>query len=87
MSAHRSRYHLARVEEVQVDLDHVLDRDEVALLHAVAVPGPAFEELHATVGAELVEVVERDRRHAALVRLARAVDIEVPEPHDLRRTI
>src|SRR5262249_1770634 len=53
-------------------------------LLAVAVPRRALEELHLAGGGELVVGVERDRGHAALVRLVRPVDIEVAKARDLR---
>ena len=82
------------VPEVQVHLDDIVDMDEVALLRAVGVAMASFEQPNLAVGPELVEVMECHRRHAALVRFARAVHVEVPqadhrrlEPGNSRRTI
>ena len=43
------------------------------------------EQLDAAFAPQLVEVMESDRRHAALVLLVRAVDVEVAKARDLRR--
>src|SRR5690606_15533744 len=87
--------HRRVVEAVQVDRDDVVHMDEVARLFARAVAVMGAEQPDAAVGDELVVVVERHRRHPALVRLARAVDIEIAQadhlalraleaaPHDL----
>src|SRR6185295_20066747 len=76
--------HLAVLEEPEVHVDHVVDVHEVAALLAVAVPRRALEEPDLAGGGELVVGVERDRGHAALVRLVRPVDIEVAKAGDLR---
>ena len=72
------------VEEEEVHAHDVLDRHEVAALLAGPVAGAPLEEPHAPVGDVLVEEVERDRRHAALVGLARAVDVEIAEARELQ---
>ena len=75
------------IKEVEIDLGDIADEDEIALLAAVRVTVRAFEQLDLAVGAELVEVVEGYRGHAPLVRLARAIDVEIAEADDLRRRI
>src|SRR5260221_7859977 len=75
---------LGMVEEEEIHANHVLDRDEVADLLTGPVAGAAFEEANPPLGEVLVEEMECDRRHAALVRLARAVHVEVAEARDLR---
>ena len=72
------------LQEPQVDGDHVAHEHEVARLFAGAIAAVGAEELDLAGVAELVEVMERDRGHAAFVLLARAVDVEVAEPCDLR---
>ena len=59
------------IEEVEIDRDHVVDGHEIAPLLAVAVAAAALEELDLAARAKLVEEMERDRRHAALVLLVR----------------
>src|SRR6185503_17408430 len=54
-----------------------------AALLAVAVARRAGEELDAPFARELAEGVEGDRGHAPLVRLVRAVDVEVAQARDL----
>ena len=54
---------------------------------AVAVTAAALEELDLARGAILVEKMVRDGRHAALVLLAPAVDVEIAQAHDLRRAL
>jgi hypothetical protein len=50
-------------------VEHVLDRDEVALLLAVRdARAMRAEELHAPRRADLVEGVQHDARHAPLCR-------------------
>src|SRR5512134_3092298 len=58
---------LRALEEVQVDVDDVLDRHEIAPLLAVRVAARTLEELHAALGAVLVEEVPRHGSHASLV--------------------
>ena len=68
-------------EEVQVDRDHVVDVHEVAPLLAVAVARRTDEQLHLARVEKLIEGVKRHRGHAPLVRLVRAVDVEVAKAH------
>jgi hypothetical protein len=70
-------------EEPEVDGDDVVDEDEVARLLAGAVAAVGAEEADPAFVAQLVEVMERDRRHAPLVLLVRAVDVEIPKAGDL----
>src|SRR5439155_4275367 len=76
--------HLGMVEKMQVDLDDVLDRDEVAALLAVPVPPGTDKGTHAPFRRILVEEMPGHRRHAALVPFVGAVHVEVAEPGDLR---
>src|SRR5207245_1193632 len=69
------------------DLDHVLDADEIAPLLARGVTARAFEQRDLAGGPVLLEEVPHDRSHAPLVRLTRAVDIEVAEAGHLRRAL
>jgi hypothetical protein len=71
------------VEEPQVHRHHVVDEHEVARLLAGAVAAVLAEQLDLALLAELVELVEGDAGHAALVLLARAVDVEVAEARHL----
>src|SRR5581483_9350597 len=77
---------LGMIEEMQVDLGHVLHRHEVALLLAGTVAARALEQAHALVGAVLPEQLPCHRHHAGrlLVRLPRAVHVEVAKARDLR---
>src|SRR6266850_647927 len=75
------------VEEIQVHLHHVLDRDEIAPLLASGVPAAALEQFHLSGLPELVEAMECDRSHALLVRLPRTIDVEVTQPGHLRRVV
>src|SRR5690606_18638529 len=59
------------------------DEDEVTLLPAGGVAAVLSEQLHLAFGPELVELVKRHAGHAALVLLARAVDVEVSKARDL----
>src|SRR5690606_37449504 len=52
------------VDEMQIDVHHVVDMNEVAHLSAVIVTVPAAEQAHVAVLYELIEVVEGYRRHA-----------------------
>src|SRR5258706_7221479 len=72
------------VEEVQVHAHRVLHRDEIANLLARAIAVAALEEANASLGQVLVEKMEGDRSHAALVRLARTIHVEVAKARDLR---
>src|SRR5687768_13621814 len=74
---------MAMLEEEQVDVDHVVDIDEVAPLLAVAVAARADEQPHPARCQELLVGVERDRRHAPLVRLVGTVDVEIAQADDL----
>src|SRR5213083_2644947 len=75
---------LGVVEKMQVDLDGVLDRDEVAALLAVPVSPRPDKRAHAPLRRILVEEMPGHRRHAALVPFVRTVHVEVAEPGDLR---
>src|SRR6267143_1261634 len=75
------------VEEIHVHLHHVLDRDEIAPLLAGCVPAAALEQFYLSCFPELVEAMERDRSHAFLVRFPGAINVEVTQPHHLRRIV
>ena len=58
-------------------VDDIVDPDEVSALLAIREVRPrALEEPHLAAGADLVERVQDDARHRALVALAEAVDVE-----------
>ena len=78
---------LGMVKEPQVDRHHVVDEDEIAFLLASAIARVLAEQAHTPVLGELVELVKGDAGHAALVLLARAIDIEVAKPDDLRARV
>ena len=67
--------------------DHVVDADEIAALLAGRVAAGAFEQPDLALAAVLVEEMPDDRGHAALVRFARTVDVEVAEARDLRACV
>src|SRR5713101_5402585 len=71
------------VEKVKVDLDHVLDRNEIAALLPVGVAARAGKRAHAPLRGVLVEKMPGDRSHAALVPLVGTVHVEVAETGDL----
>src|SRR5476651_1265726 len=73
------------VEEEEIHAHHVLDGNEIAQLLARPEPGAPLEELHPARGEKLVEEVESDRSHAALVGFAGPVDVEVAEAREGRR--
>ena len=73
------------IEKVEINPGHIADVDEVALLFAMSVTVAAFKQLDLALGSKLVVVMEGDRGHASLVRLARAIDVEIAETDDLRR--
>ncbi|AJR07221.1 hypothetical protein H744_2c0485 [Photobacterium gaetbulicola Gung47] len=66
--------------EPQVDLADIADKHKITL-EVVR----AFEQFRIVALVDLVVEVERHRGHAAFVLLARAVDIEVAEPGNLRQ--
>src|SRR5258706_4129124 len=69
---------------MQIDPDHVLDRDEVAALLAVRVsPGPD-KGAHAPLRRVLIEEVPGHGSHTALVPFVGDVYVEIAEPCDLR---
>src|SRR5712691_1210490 len=72
------------VEKVKVDLDHVLDRNEIAALLPVGVAARAGKRAHAPLRCILIEEVPSHGSHTALVPLVGAVHVEVAEPGDLR---
>src|SRR5574343_496216 len=55
------------IKEVQIDLGHVANENEVALLATVFIAMRAFEQLDLAFGLELVVVVEGNRSHTPLV--------------------
>src|SRR5689334_22177133 len=75
---------LAMVAEPQVRVDDVVDVDEVAALLAVGIAAGSGEQRNAAIALVLIEQVPGHRGHPALVRLARAVDVEVAKARDLR---
>src|SRR5512140_1634108 len=74
---------LRMVEKPEVHRHHIVDEHEIALLFARPVAAVLAEQFHPAFGAELVELVERHAGHAALVLLARSVDVEVAETRHL----
>src|SRR5882762_4133724 len=75
---------LGVIEKMQIDLGHVLDRDEVAALLAVRVsPGPD-KGAHAPLRRILTEEVPGHGSHTVLVPFVGTVHVEVAEPGDLR---
>ena len=75
---------LAMLEKIQIHVHHVLDMDEVAPLLAVGIAVRSGEEPDPALAHELVEGMKRDRSHTPLVRLVRAVNVEIAEARDLR---
>src|SRR4030095_8195510 len=75
------------VEEFEIHLHDVVDEYEVATLLAGAVAAGRCEEAHLPLARILSAEWPDDRRHAALVLLARPVDVEVAKSRDLRRSI
>src|SRR5206468_11270739 len=78
---------LGMIQEIQVHLDCIFDRYEIAPLLAGVESSAALEQLDPALRAVLVEEVKGHRGHASLVGLARTVDVEVAQPHYLRRVI
>src|SRR5690606_28168546 len=72
-------------DEMQIDVHHVVDMNEVAHLSAVIVTVPAAEQAHVAVLYELIEVVEGYRRHATFVLFLRPIHVEVTQT-DHRRS-
>ena len=72
------------VEKIEIDLDDVLDRDEVAALLACRVAARALEQPDPAFAQVLAAEMPGDRGHPLLVLLARTVDVEVAEADDLR---
>src|SRR6266481_9385261 len=78
-----TRY-LGVIEKMQIDPDHVFDRDEVAALLSVRVsPGPD-KGAHAPLRRILIEEVPGHGSHTVLVPFVGTVHVEVAEPGDLR---
>jgi hypothetical protein len=75
------------VEKVEIHRDDVLDADEVPPLRAGRVTAGALEKLHFARTAILIEEMPHDRRHSALMRLARTVNVEIAKPGDLRSAL
>src|SRR5574343_302127 len=75
------------IQEKQVDLGDIANKDEIAHLPTVRVAVRTFEQLDLALGLELVVVVESYRRHATLVGFTRAIDVEITEADDLRRRV
>ena len=71
------------VEKVQIDLGHIADIDEIALLFAIGVTVAALEKPYLTVSTELVVMMKSHRGHAPFVRFPRAIDVEVAESDHL----
>ena len=67
------------VKEPEVDRHHIVDEHKVAHLAPLRVASVFAEELDLAFRVELVELVEGHTGHAALVLLARAVDVEIYE--------
>jgi len=72
------------VEKPEIDGNHIVDIDEIALLLTRSITAVGAEELDAALGAELVKLVKRHARHPSLVLLAWTIDIEVAKAHCLR---
>ena len=75
---------LGVIEKEQIDLGHILDVDKITHLTAIGIAMRTCKQLHLALGSVLIEIMERDRCHAPLVLLARAINVEVAEPDDLR---
>src|SRR5438094_451372 len=71
------------IEKVQVHLDDIVDAHEVAALLARGVSSGPLEQAHLAGRSVLIEKMPDHRCHALLVRLARAVDVEIPKTRDL----
>src|SRR4029078_12248624 len=74
---------LAMPIEVEVRGDDIVDVDEVTSLLTIAITTAGREQSHAPLRAVLVEEMISNRCHAALVRLARTVHVEIAETDDL----
>jgi len=72
------------IEEPEIDLDHIFDRDEIAHMAASRITAVFAKEFDLAGFAVLVEVMESHRSHAALVLFARAVHVEITETNHLR---
>ena len=72
------------LQKPQVDGDHVVDKNKIARLLSGSIAAVLAEQLHFTGVAVLVEMMESDRGHAALVLLAGTVDVEVSKARHLR---
>ena len=71
------------VEEPEVDRHHIVDEDKVAHLAAGCIAAIRAEQLDPAFLEELVVLVKGHAGHAALVLLARAVDVEVAKADHL----
>src|SRR5665647_83520 len=72
------------VQKPEVHCHYIVDEDKVAHLAAGAIAAVFAKEPDLALVLELAELVKRHAGHAALVLLARAIDVEVPEPGHLR---
>ena len=75
------------VQKPQVDGHHVVYKHEVAHLTTRAVPAVPTKQFHLSVRVVLIKLVKSNAGHAALVLLARAVNIEVSKARDLGRGV
>ena len=82
--AHVEDARLVRVvQEPEVHRHGVADMDEVAPLLTIAVAIRPLEQTHLAAFVDLVVEVKGHARHAALVLLPRAIDVEIAEAHHL----
>ena len=75
------------LQEPQVDLNEVFNKNKITLLTAIREAMRAFEQLHFAVLTELVEVVEGHGGHTAFVRFTWAIHVEISEAGNLRGAI
>ena len=72
------------VEEIEIDLDDVVDRHEIAALLAGGEAARPFEQRDAALARDTAGRSARRPTIRALVLLARTVDVEIAEAGDLR---
>jgi hypothetical protein len=74
----------ASLPQPQIDVGDIADMNEIAALFARAKTVIGAEQLWVLASPDLVEQMEGDRGHSALVRLARAINIEVAQARHRR---
>ena len=72
------------LREVKIRGYHIVDVHEISSLPARDIAVTALEKLDPSVRSELPEVMESHRCHAALVRLTRTINVEVPKADNRR---